>query len=469
MTETVAPQPRGLGAEIWDAVRGRPRDYTQGPIPRAVLLLAIPMVLEMSMQSVFSIADMYFVGFLGPEAQAVVGLCDSLLGIVFAVAIGLSMGAAAMVARRIGEKKPEDASLAAVQAIAVGLLFAAVSGVAGVLLARPLLMLLGNDAVLADYGRDFTAIMLGGNVTVTLLFLINAIFRGAGRPTAAMWALFVANGLNVILDPLLIFGVGPFPRWGLEGAAIATNVSRGVGVLLQLWLLTQTDGAVRVSRAVLRLKPAVMARLVRVSAIGVLQFMISTTSFIGLFLVLSGFGAQVLAGYAVAIRIIIFVLLPVWGVANAAATLVGQNLGAGQPDRAERSVWMAARWNSLLLFGVMIVFLLAGRALAAPFSDDPAVIDLAARCLWIVALSYPFWGFGMVTVLAFNGAGDTATPTWIHLIAYWLLQLPLAYGLAEWGAWGPSGVFAAITLSQATLAGIGVAWFRRGRWRQQVI
>ena len=464
----MSPEPT-LWHELRDAVRGVPRDYTKGHLPRAVLLLAIPMVLEMTMQSLFSVADIYFVGRLGSEAQAIVGLTDSLLALVFAVAVGLSMGAAAMVARRIGEKKSDEAGRAAVQAILVGLVFSVVSGVLFVWQAESLLQLLGGDAELASRGRSFAAIMLGGNVTVTLLFLINAIFRGAGEPVSAMWALALANGLNILFDPLLIFGIGPFPELGLEGAAIATTGARGLAVLYQLTRLMRGNGALQLTMASLRVVPSSMIRLVRVSLVGIVQFTISTTSFIGVFQILSGFGAQALAGYTIAVRVIIFVLLPVWGVGNAAATLVGQNLGAGKPDRAERAVWLAARWNAIALIPVTALLVLAGETVLQPFSTDAEALAVAARCLRIISLSYVFWGFGVVTVLAFNGAGDTTTPTYINLIAYWLVQLLLAWVLGVRLEFGPTGVFAAIAIAQATLALLGIVSFRRGRWKGRQI
>lgn len=455
--------------DVRAALRGEPRDYTSGPLPRAVLLLAIPMVIEMSMQAIFSVVDIWFVGKLGADAVAVVGLSDSLLGIVFAVSIGLSMGTTAMVARRIGEKNEDAAAVAAVQAILIGVVLAAISGLAAVFGGFHLLRAMGAEPELARYGSGFAAILLGGNVTVMLLFLINAAFRGAGDAAIAMRALTLANGLNIVLDPILIFGWGPIPAFGLEGAAIATTLARAVGVAYQIRELGRSGSRLQIGLRHLKLDLGVMRRLVRVSTIGIVQFMVSTSSFILLMRIVAGFGPVAMAGYTIAIRVIIFVLLPVWGMGNAAATLVGQSLGAGKPERAEAAVWLTARWNAVVLGAVTVLFFLAATPLVAPFSSDAEAVRLAAQCLRTVALSYVFWGFGMVTVLAFNGAGDTTTPTWINLAAYWVLQLPLAWALAHPGGMGPRGVFWAITIAQAAAAAIGILWFRAGKWKQRTI
>ena len=466
---TLAARNAQLWGDVRDAVRAVPRDYTSGSLGRAVLLLAVPMVLEMGMQSVFSVVDVYFVGRLGPEAVAVLGLSDSLIALVFAVSMGLSMGAAAMVARRIGEGSPERASAAAVQAIAAGCAVSFAIGVAGVVWASDLLVLLGATPELAASGRTFTAIMLGGCVTVTLLFMINGIFRGAGDPVLAMRALWLANLVNIVLDPILIFGLGPIPAFGLEGAAIATTVGRGLGVAYQLRVLTSGNGRLAVDWRRARIETQTMLRLLRVSGIGIAQYLVGTASFVGLIRILAPFGDTVLAGYTVAVRIIIFVLLPVWGVGNAAATLVGQNLGAGQPDRAERAVWFTARLNTVLLGIVGVIFVVFARPIVGLLATDPEVVVLAAACLRIVACSYVFWGFGLVTVLAFNGAGDTTTPTWINFFVYWIVQLPLAWALAGPVGLGPPGVFITIAVCQTLMAVVGVLAFRRGRWKTRVL
>ena len=466
---TDEPSRTGLWRDVADAVRGVPRDYTQGPIGRAVLLLAIPMVLEMSMQSLFMVVDVFFVGKLGPDAVAIVGLTDSLLMLVFSIAIGLSMGATAMVARRVGEGDIDAAAVAAIQVIAVGFVLALPIGLLGVIYAPESLELMGASSALAERGTGFTAIILGGNVTVMLLFLINAVFRGAGDPAIAMRALWIANLINIGLDPLLIFGIGPFPELGLEGAAIATTVGRGLGVVYQLWVLGNGSSRVVLHWRQVKLVPDVMMRLLRVSGIGIVQYLVSTASFLGLVRILALFGDVALAGYTIAVRVIIFILLPAWGLGNAAATLVGQNLGAGNTERAERSVWFTARCNTIFLGLVAIVFLFFSKPLAGLFVPEQDVVAVAAECLQIFAYSYVFWGFGVITVLAFNGAGDTTTPTWINFWVYWVVQIPLAWGLAVELGYGPTGVFWAITISQLLLAIVGVAMFRRGSWKTRTI
>ena len=459
----------GHWAAIRDSIRGVQRDYTTGSIGRAVVLLAIPMVLEMSMQSLFAVVDVYFVDRLGPEAVAILGLSDSLLMLVFSVAIGLSMGTAAMVARRIGEGSPERAAVAAVQAIATGVAVSVVLGIIGVLLAPELLQLLGATPELATNGRMFAAIMLGGNVTVMLLFLINAIFRGAGDAALAMRSLWLANLINIVLDPVLIFGLGPIPAMGLEGAAIATTFGRAMGVLYQLRQLGNHRGRVVVDWRRAALDIVVMGRLLRVSGIGVLQYLVSTASFLGLIRILAPFGETALAGYTIAIRIIIFILLPAWGMGNAGATLVGQNLGAGDPDRAEQSVWFTTRCNTVFLGTVGMMLLVFADSIVGLFTNEPAAATVAATCLRTVSYSYVFWGFGLVTVQAFNGSGDTTTPTWINFFVFWIVQLPVAWTLSGPMGLGPSGVFAAIAVSQSLLAVVGVIVFRRGKWKGREI
>lgn len=474
MSETLsnvqaAPLPRSLWRDIRAVLVGAPVDCTTGSIGRAVLILAVPMVLEMSMQSLFGVVDVFFVGRLGPEAVAVVGVTDSILMLVFAVAIGLSMGTTAMVARRVGEGNPAAASRAAVQAILLGAGVSVPLGIAGVWLAPDLIRLMGGSPALASQGSAFAAIILGGAGTVTLLFLINGVFRGAGDPTLAMQSLWIANGLNIVLDPILIFGWGPFPEMGLTGAAVATTTSRGIGVLYQLSRLSLGSGRVRITPRDWTVDVAVMRRLIRVSAVGIVQFLVSTASFLGLVRIVAGFGEASLAGYTIAVRVIVFVLLPAWGVGNAAATLVGQNLGAGNPERGERAVWLTGHTNAGFLALVAVVFLTLPEAMARVFTADPEAIRVASDCLRIVSLSYVFWAYGMVTVVAFNGAGDTTTPTWLHFWAYWVLQIPLAYVLAVVLGHGPRGVFTAIAVGQMTLAVLGVRAFRRGRWKARTI
>ncbi len=459
----------GLWADVKASIRGVQQDYTSLPLGRAVLLLAIPMVLEMSMQSLFAVVDVYFVGKLGSNPVAILGLGDSLLALIFAVAMGLAMGTTAMVARRVGEKDEDGAALAATQAISLGLVCSLPFAALGILFPDDLLRLMGATPALAAEGSAFIAILIGGNATVVLLFLINAVFRGAGDPARSMRALWLANGINIALDPILIFGWGPIPAFGLEGAAIATTVGRGLGVVYQLRQLTAGAGRVRVEARHWRPRTAVMARLARVSGVGVLQFLVGTASFLGLVRILAAFGDEALAGYTVAVRIIMFILLPAWGIGNAAATLVGQNLGAGDPARAERAVWITCLCNMVFLGLVAVVLVLFAEPLVNLFTAEAAVAALAAECLRIVSYSYLFWGFGMITVLAFNGAGDTTTPTWINFLVYWLVQIPLAYALAHPLGFGPRGVFIAVAACQVLLAAVGVAAFRRGGWKTHTI
>jgi putative MATE family efflux protein len=451
------------------AVRGTTEDYTEGGLNRAVLLLSVPMVLEMAMESVFALTDVFFVARLGADAVAAVGLTESLLSVVYAVAMGLCMSTTAIVARRVGEKQPEQAARAAVQAVAVGLGISVPFAVLGIAGARSLLDLMGAPAPVAATGWGYTAWMLGGNASVVLLFLLNAVFRGAGDATVAMRSLWVANAVNVVLDPCLIFGLGPFPELGVTGAAVATNVGRTVGVAYQLRALAAGRGRLDVRRRHLRLDRRVMADLVRLSLGGVGQFLIGTASWLGLVRILSLFGAAALAGYTIALRIVIVALLPSWGMSNAVATLVGQNLGAGKPDRAERSVWLVGLYNMAFLLGVMAAFLVGAEPLIALFSTDPEVRRLGALCLRVVSYGYAFYAWGMVLVQAFNGAGDTLTPTWINLGCYWLFQIPLALALSRALGQGPVGVFLAITLAESLLAVVGLVVFRRGAWKRTAV
>ncbi len=447
------------------AVQGTQQDYTEGSLNRAVFLLSVPMILEMVMESVFGVLDVYFVGRLGPDAVAAVGLTESFLTVAFAVAIGLSMSVTALVAPRIGEKEPELAARTAVQAIALGIAASLPFALAAIW-SRELLTLMGAPASVIETGWGYTAWMLGGNASIMLLFLINAVFRGAGDATVAMRSLWLANAVNIVLDPCLIFGLGPFPELGVTGAAIGTTIGQSVGVAYQLWALGSPHGRLRVERRHWRLDREVMLHLARVSVGGIGQFLIATASWLGLVRILTPFGAAALAGYTIALRIIIVAILPSWGMSNAVATLVGQNLGAGKPDRAERSVWL---YNMAFLLGVMGVFLWWAEPLIAVFTPDPAVQALGAQCLRVVSYGYAFYAWGMVLVQAFNGAGDTVTPTWINLGCYWLFQIPLALVMARALGYGPLGVFVAITLAESVLAVVGLVVFRRGGWKKQVV
>jgi putative MATE family efflux protein len=451
------------------ALQGTQQDYTEGSLGRAVFLLAVPMILEMVMESVFGVLDIYFVGRLGPDAVAGVGLTESLLTVVYSLALGLSMATTALVARRIGEKEPEAAARAAVQAILLGVAVSAPFTVVGILWSRELLLVMGAPPSVVEAGWGYTAWMLGGNASILLLFLINAVFRGAGDATISMRSLWLANAVNVVLDPCLIFGLGPFPELGVVGAAIGTTVGRSVGVAYQLRALAARGGHLRVARRHLVLDGALALRLLRLSVGGTGQFLIATASWLGLVRILTPFGAVALAGYTIALRVIVVALLPAWGLSNAVATLVGQNLGAGKPDRAERSVWIAGLYNMVFLLGVMVAFLWTAKPLVAVFSADPQVQAMGARCLCVVSYGYVFYAWGMVMVQAFNGAGDTATPTWINLFCYWLFQIPLAWVLARSLGHGPLGVFLAITIAESVIAVVGLLVFRRGRWKTTVV
>ena len=417
------------------------------------------------MESVFAIADIFWVSKLGADSVATVGITESMLALIYAVAIGVSISATATVARRTGEKDPEGAASAAVQAIALGIALAIPIGVAGALLTPKLLTFMGGSPALVATGWRYTAIMLGGNVVIMLLFLINAIFRGAGDAAIAMRVLWFANILNIVLGPCFIFGLGPFPKLGVTGAALATAIGRGSGVLFQLWTLWRGRGRVVIRRRHLKLDPAVMLRMLRLSGNAMFQILIGTASWIGLVRIISGFGSAALAGYTIGIRIIVFALLPSWGMANAAATMVGQSLGAGKPDRAERSVWIAGFYNMIFLGVVGLAFVIGAPFLVSLFTSDPAIVPYGVACLRYVSYGFLFYAYGMVLTQAFNGAGDTWTPTWLNLFVFWLWEIPLAYLLARVLGWGPRGVFLAITVAFSTLAVASAAVFRRGRWK----
>jgi len=463
------PQAKSLWADLADSIRGVDRDFTQGPISKAVLLLSVPMVLEMVLESVFAVVDVFFVARLGPGPVAVVGITESVLTIVFATAIGLSAAATAMVARRIGEKDREAAAVAATQALVAGVTAAALTGILGVIFAEDVLRLMGLEESLIAGGVTYTRVLFGGSGTIYMLFLINAVFRGAGDASLAMRSLWLANAINLILDPCLIFGLGPFPELGLTGASVATTIGRSCGVAFQLWLLTSGRGRIHLERRHLRVEPQILLRLLRVSATGILQYLIATASWLGLMRILATFGSAALAGYTVAIRIVIFALLPSWGLSNAAATLVGQNLGAGKPERAVRSVRLAAIYDAIFLGFVGLVFLLFTESLVGIFLDEPSAAAYGAETLRYLAYGFPFYAVGMVYVQAFNGAGDTVTPSVINFFCYWLWQIPLAYTLALVMDFGPTGVFAAIPIAEITLTIAAFALFRRGRWQEKVI
>jgi len=462
-------EPQSLWSAIRESLRGTHRDYTKGPIGRAIILLAVPMVLEMCMESVFAVVDIFWVAHLGADAVATVGLTESMLTLMYALAIGLGIGATAMVARRIGEKNPEGAARAAVQAIALGLIVSVVVAIVGVLFADNLLALMGASPWVLEHGAPFTKVMLGGNATILLLFLINAIFRGAGDAAIAMRVLWMANAINIVLGPCFIFGLGPFPEMGIAGAAIATNIGRGTGVLYAFSKLIRSGGRFDIRKHHLKLEPAIMARLIRLSATATFQVFIGMASWIGLIRTISSFGSNAVAGYTIGIRVILFALLPSWGMANAAATMVGQALGAGKPDRAEKAVWRAGFYNMICLGIVGLLFVLFARQIIHLFTDDPNVVPYGVDCLRIVAYGFLFYAYGMVITQSFNGAGDTWTPTIINLFVFWLWELPLAYVLAIVFGIGPRGVFLAMFIAFSTLAFISAIVFRRGKWKKTTV
>jgi putative MATE family efflux protein len=469
-----------------EAVGGSSRDFTTGSIWIAIFLLAIPMILEMGMESIFAIVDIYFVGHLGADSVAVVGLTESMLAIIYAVAIGLSIGATATVARRIGEKDEEGAARSAAHAIYLGIIVSLVMSAVGIIFAPTFLRLLGAQPQVIELGTTFTRIMLGGNAVIVFLFLLNAIFRGAGDAAIAMRVLILANVLNIFLSPCFIMGPGIFaflginaPSWlvdnwifpqlGVTGAAVGTTIGRGAGVLFAAWWLFRAGGRITIHKEHWKLNSKILSGLVKVAAPAVLQFTIATASWSALVRVIAGFGSEAIAGYVIGLRVIMFVLLPAIGLSNAAATLVGQNLGAGKPERAETSVWKAAFLNALILGLTGLIFLFFSRPIVGIFTNEAEVLNYGTNCLHIVAYGFVFYGFGMVLETAFNGAGDTWTPTWLNFIIFWLIEIPLAYALAYKFGFGADGVFWAITIAFSILAIVSALLFKRGKWKEKKV
>ena len=451
---------------FWIAISGKETEFTTGSIRKAIFMLSIPMILEMLMESIFALVDIAYVSRVSVNAVATIGLTESVITLVYALAIGLSMAATAVVARRIGEKDVQGARIAAVQAISLGVLISILIGVVGIVYAKDILALMGGEPELIAEGYGYTQWLIGGNITITLLFLINAIFRGAGNASIAMWALVLSNGLNIILDPMFIFGFGPIPEMGVKGAAVATNIGRGTAVLFQLGILFFGWGKIKLLAKDLVLNFKVMLNLINVSLGGIAQFLIGTSSWIFLMRIRSAFGSEVWAGYTIAIRVMMFTLMPSWGMSNAAATLVGQNLGAKQPDRAERSVWKTGKYNAIFMGTVSLGYLIFAKTIISWFNATPEVVKSGALCLQVIALGYIFYAYGMVVTQAFNGAGDTKTPTKINLISFWFFQLPLAYISALVLGWGAIGVFLAITLAEVLLAVLAMIWFKKGKWKE---
>ena len=448
-----------------EALGGTSQDFTQGSLSRGIAMLAIPTALEMAMESTFSLVDGIWVSRLGAASVAAVGLTDSLLILIFSVALGLSMAASAAVARRIGEKDPDGAAVAAAQGIAVAAALSIAIGIAGACYSKQLLALMHAPPDVIRAGSGYTTVLLGGNVVVMLLFLINGVFRGAGDAAVAMRTLWLANLINLALDPCFIYGIAFFPRLGATGAAVATSIGRGIGVLYQLRTLARGSSRLRVCARHLRPDWPVLRRLLRVGGVAMAQYFIATASWVTLVRINALFGSVAIAGYTVAIRIILFSILPSWGIVSAAATLVGQNLGAKRPDRSERAVWMAGTYNMVFLTGVAAVFFACAPWIAGWFGSDLGVQSVAVTALRTISIGYPFYAWGMTMEQAFNGAGDTATPTWMNLFCYWMLQIPLAWWMSQSTRLGARGVYLAICVADSLLAVIGMVVFRRGRWK----
>jgi len=465
--ETQSSEKMSVWRVIVDSLRGRHHDFTSAPLNRAVLLLAIPMVLEMVMESLFAVVDVFWVSHLGSDAIAVVGLTESVMSLIYAVAIGISFAATSMVSRRIGEKNPEQAARTAGQILLLGTLVSSGLGLVLAFFARDILGLMGASPSVIEKGTNFARVMLGGNATVFLIFLINAAFRGAGDAVIAMRTLWLANALNIVLGPCFIFGWGPFPEMGLTGAAVATNIGRGTGVLYQIWHLMGHHSRLKVRLGHLVPDKEIQFAIIRLAKNGIAQLLISTTSWVGLFKILALFGSSTLAGYTIAIRIVIFALMPAWGLANAGSTLVGQNLGAEQPDRAEKAVRIATKFNMLFLGVVGLLFIAFSKPLIGIFTVDPEVALQGTRALWIISLAFPLYAAGMCMEGAFNGSGDTWTPTRLNFFCFWLGQVPLAWLLAKPLGLGPLGVYIAVPISFSVLALWSLLLFRKGRWKTQ--
>ncbi len=470
---TETPPAEAVDNSFWaillEAVRGSSRDFTTGPIGLAIFLLAVPMILEMSMESLFAIVDIFFVAKLGAGAVAIVGLTESVMALIYAVAFGLAIGATATVARRTGEGDEAGAARSAAHVICVGVIVSLAISAIGIIFAPRILTLLGGKPEIIEEGARFMRIMVGGNAAVLFIFLLNAIFRGAGDAAVAMRVLMLANGLNIVLSPCFIFGVGFFPELGVTGAAVGTTIGRSCGVLFAAWHLFRPGGRIHINRASWRFDPQLLWKLIRLSSTGVFQLLVATASWTALMPIMAGFGEVAIAGYVIALRVVMFALLPALGLSNAAATMVGQNLGAGKPDRASAAVWKAAGFNAAFYFGVGLVFLVLSHPIIGFFTEEPEVLSYGTSALHIIAYGFAFYGLGMVLETAFNGAGDTWTPTYLNLFVFWIFEIPLAYALAYYFGWGPDGVFWAITLAFSLLAIASGVMFKRGKWKLKVV
>jgi len=440
-------------------------DFTVGPIGRALGLLAIPMMLEMAMEAIFAVVDIAFVSRLGTNAIAAVGLTEALITVLYAVAIGLGMGVTAMVSRRIGEQDTDAAAIVTGQAIWVGAALAIVIGVGGVTYAADLLRLIGASETVVNEGRGFTAMLLGGSASILFLFLLNAAFRGAGDAPIALRSLTLANAINIVLDPCLIFGLGPFPELGITGAAVATTIGRGIGVVYLFYAMFFKSGRLSLHLRHCIVAPTIIVRMIRISIGGIGQFLIATASWIVIMRIVALYGSAPIAAYTIALRLIEFAFLPAWGLGNAAATLVGQNLGAQRPDRAEKSVWRASRYNAIFMSVLGLASVVLAPQIVGLFSSEPEVIRYGISCIRILGIGYPMYAVGMIVIQAMNGAGDTYTPSILNLICFWMIQIPLAYYLAEPMNLGPNGVFISLITAESLLTILGVLIFRRGKWK----
>ena len=454
---------------VREAVRGSERDFTNGSIGLAIFLLAVPMILEMSMESLFAIVDIFFVAKLGADSVAIVGLTESVMALIYAVAFGLAIAATATVARRTGEKDTAGAAKSAAHVIYLGIITSLMISAVGIIFAPNILALLGAKAHIIEEGSRFMRIMLGGNAAVLFIFLLNAIFRGAGDAAIAMRVLILANGLNMVLSPWFVFGVGFFPELGVTGAAVGTTIGRSIGVLYAAWKLFGGKGRIHVGREAWKFDSALLVKLIKLSSTGVFQLLIATASWTALMPIMAGFGEVAIAGYVIALRVVMFALLPALGLSNAAATMVGQNLGAGKPERSESAVWKAAGFNAAIYFLIGVVFWLFSHQIIGIFTQEPDVLRYGTSALHIIAYGFTFYGLGMVLETAFNGAGDTWTPTYLNLLIFWVFEIPLAYTLAYKFEMGPDGVFWAITLAFSLLAIASGLLFKRGRWKLKTV
>ncbi len=467
MTEFLTKQSiivRGINF-VRESLRDNDTDFTRGPIGRTLGLLAIPMMLEMSMEAIFAVVDIAFVSRLGTDAIAVVGITEAVVTVLYAVAVGLGMGVTAMVARRIGAKQLDAAASVTGQALWIGAALSIGIGIAGVIFAEDILAMMGATDSVVTMGKGYTAVSLGGSATIMYLFLLNAAFRGAGDASIALRSLWLANGINIVLDPCLIFGLGPFPEMGVTGAAVATTIGRGIGVLYQLWYLFGGRGKLAFQIRHLRIVPELISRVLVISIGGIGQFLISMSSWIVIMRIVALYGSTAIAAYTIALRMLEFVWLPAWGLGNAAATLVGQNLGANKPQRAEQSVWRAARYNTIFMTGAGVFLIAFAPGIAGLFSNEAEVVRLGTSCLRILGIGFPMYAIGMIITQALNGAGDTVTPSIINLVCFWFLQIPLAYWLATAVSLGPDGVFIAVVISESLLTILSVIIFRRGNWK----